>query len=253
MTTRGRLTGYLRYHVSDYLLQRASLPTLLVVVLTGLTLYSVQRDAPANLWTTKDGMNSARMMYQQLVALFLPLGAFLGAVQMMSVDRHLGHFRFLFSKPVSVVAYYAQQFVVHGVLFVALFGLITWAFGALTTHHSVRAAVEAAALTWVLIGGVGFFLGVGTRFDGALLALVYLVANITQQIAAAAGSAGESLPVWARLLAKGLPPVFKMDQLRSQLYAHAALDATNVWHVVGYGAGAFLIGLFLLRKLPLSR
>ena len=36
--TRGRLSGYLRYHVSDYLMQRASLPTLMIVILTGLTL-----------------------------------------------------------------------------------------------------------------------------------------------------------------------------------------------------------------------
>ncbi len=251
--SRGRLSGYLRYHVTDYLMQRASLPTLLIVVLTGLTLYSTMRSARPDFWTSKPGIDSARLMYLQLVALFLPLGAFLGSVQTMSVDRHLGHFRFFFSKPVNAVAYYAQQFAVNGVLFVALFGLITWCYGALTVHQSVRAGVEAAALTWILIGGVGFLLGALTRFDGALLALIYLVAMVTQQVAAAAGAAGDKLPIWAIVLAKALPPVFRMDQVRNQLYAHAIVEASNVWYVVGYGGGAFLLGLILLRKLPLSR
>ena len=251
--TRGRLSGYLRYHAGDYLMQRASLPVLIIGILTGLTLYSMQRSEPANSWTTKQGIDSARMMYLQMVTLFLPLGAFLGAVQSISVDRHLGHFRFFFSKPVNAVAYYAQQFAVNGVLFVTLFGLMTWAFGALTVHQSVRAALAAAELTWLLIGGVGFFLGVVTRFDGALLALVYLVAMVTQQFVVAAAGNADALPGWLQFTAKALPPVVKLDQLRTQLYAHHLLEMADLGHVVGYGGGAVLLGMVLLRKLPLAR
>ena len=92
-----------------------------------------------------------------------------------------------------------------------------------------------------------------TRFDGALLAVTYLVANITQQIAAAVKPNEPALPLWVKTLATALPPIFKMDQLRSFLYAHAAIEMTDVAYVVGYGGAAFLIGLLLLRKLPLSR
>lgn len=251
--TRGRLQGYLRYQVTDFLSQKASIPLLLITILTGLTLYSVARKAPADLWTTQGGMDTAHQLYLQMVALFLPLGAFLGSVQLMSQDRHLGHFRFFFSKPVNVVSYYSQQFVVHGVLFIALYAMITWIFGELTAHQSVRAAIGAATLTWVLVGGVGFLLGALTRFDGTLLAVTYLIAMITQTIVAAAKANTEPLPLWVRGLARGLPPIHRMDQLRNQLYSHQLIDMTDVWYVVGYGGGAFLIGLLLLRRLPLSR
>jgi hypothetical protein len=72
-----------------------------------------------------------------------------------------------------------------------------------------------------------------------------------QQVAAMPGR--PQLPSWAVQVARVLPPAYKLDQLRIQLYASQALDTAQLWHVLGYGLGAFFVGLVALRKLPLSR
>jgi ABC-type multidrug transport system permease subunit len=242
--------AYARFQLGDYLLQRAAIAIVLVLFIAGLPLWGTLRAQP-DFFKTQRGPFFAMQLYTGTVALFLPIGAFLAGAGIVSSDRHQGHFRFYFSKPIGVLAYYVQTYVLHGVVFVALFGAITWGWGALAVHVSVHRAMEAAALTFVLVGGIGLLLSTLLRFDGGLLVLVYIISMTLQQIAAMPGK--QQLPGWALQLSKVLPPVYKMDQVRSHLYAAEAIAAADVWHVIGYGIGAFVLGLLLLRKLPLSR
>jgi hypothetical protein len=248
--SRGRLIGYLPFKLGDYLLQRAAVPLVLVLLVAGFPLYGTLHGNPG-FFATPPGPVLAKQLFTNVVALFLPLGAFLGGAGIISADRHLGHVRFLFSKPVNVVAYYVQTYVLHGIVFVALFGIITWGYGAVTVHQPVVGAMGAAGLTFVLVGGLGFLLGTLTRFDGLLVALAYIGSMTLQQVVALPGL--PQLPAWAVQIARVLPPAYKLDQLRDQLYAAQALDTARLWHVLGYGLGAFVLGLVALRKLPLSR
>lgn len=259
--TRGRLAGYLRYRIGDYLLQRAALPLVMVVFLAFLPVYGALRRDPGA-FQGPQGEVFARTLFTGAVALFLPIGVFLASAGVISTDRQQGHFRFYFSKPVGVLAYYAQVYLVHGALFVALYGAITWVYGAFTVPQSVAGAMAAAGLTFVLVGGLGFALGALTRIDMALVALVYVLASTVQQLVAATdralASAGASasameIPGWVRLLANVLPPVHKMDQLRDQLYASRPLATDDLWHVVLYGFGLFAAGFLAVRRLPLAR
>jgi ABC-type multidrug transport system permease subunit len=203
---------------------------------------------------SQQGMNQVRQLFEQSLTLYLPLGAFVGAVGVISGDRQQGYFRFLFSKPVSVPAYYVQAYLVNAIAFVAVFGVIVWAFGAYTIHFSVHRSMEAALLTFVLIGGIGFLFGAVTRFDGVALIAVYVAALILQQLMASrAGVANGGLPAWLAFIGRILPPVTALDALRMQLYAGAALDTAQLWHVLGYGGGAAIAGFVLLRRLPLAR
>ena len=244
------MLSYARFQLGDYLLQRAAVALVMVVFVAGLPLWGMLRDEP-DLFKNPNNAVLAMQLYTGTVALFLPVGAFLAGVGIISADRHQGFFRFYFSKPVNVVAFYAQTYLLHGLVFIALFGALTWGWGALTIHVSVHRAMEAAALTFVLVGGLGLLFGVLLRFDGVLVVLVYLVSMTLQQIVSLPGKL--RLPEWAVQFAKVLPPVHKMDQVRNHLYAAEAISAADVWHVVGYGIGAFALGLFLLRKLALSR
>lgn len=248
--TRGRLPAYLRYQLGDYLLQRAVLPLVLVLFIAGLPLYATLRQQPEFFDQTR-GALFARQLFTNTVTVFLPIGVFLAVTGVLSTDRQHGHFRFYFSKPVGVLAYYAQTYLLHGLCFVALFGGITWAFGALSVHQSVGGALKAAALTFVLVGGLGFLLGALTRFDGGLLVIVYLFTMTLQDLVARAVPALP--PWWAVQLARALPPIHTMDELRTRLYNNEAIAAGPLWHVLGYGAGAFALGFVALRRLPLSR
>ncbi len=247
---RGRLRAYLRFQLGDYLLQRAAVPFVLVLVVSGLPLWSTLRGQP-DFFRGPRGPFFAMQLYTGTVALFLPLGAFLAGSGIISTDRQQGYIRFFFSKPVNVMAYYVQAYVLHAALFVLIFGAITWTYGQYTVQFSVHRAMEAAALTFVLVGGLGFLFSTLTRFDGGLLVLVYVISMALQQVTAE--SRADMVPGWVRQVARVLPPVHALDEVRNHLYAREAIDQAQVWHVMGYGGGAFLLGLLALRRLPLAR
>lgn len=245
---------YARYQLRDTLTHRLALPLLLIALVTGLPAYVVMRNSPADFFQGPQGATFAMQLYTQSTSLFLPLGAFLCAVGAASADRHHGYFRLLFSKPQQVPAYYLQLYVVAGLAFILMFGAITWAVGAMTVRLSVLHGMESAALTWVLVGGLGMLFGALTRFDAAVLVATYVLALLLQQIVAAPGAlAHGGLPRWLGVLGSALPPVRALDQLRDQLYAAQPLDPVQLWYVLGYGAVALAAGVLWLRRAPLAR
>jgi hypothetical protein len=249
-----RLLRYSRFQVPEFIQHRLALPLVLIAFVAGLPTYLMTKNVPTGWMQSPQGINLAKQMFAQSITLFLPLGAFVAAVGVISADRQQGYFRFLFSKPVNVLAYYAQTYALHGIVFVLTFGAIVWAFGSYTIHFSVHRSMEAAVLTFVLIGGVGLLLGALTRYDGAALIAFYVLALMLQQLMSAPnGLKNGGLPAWLAAFANGLPPVGKLDHLRDHLYAGTALDMPELWHVLGYGGGAALLGFFLLRRLPLAR
>jgi hypothetical protein len=248
------LLRYARYQVPDFLQRRLVLPLILLAVSAGLPTYLMTRHTPPGFMESAQGIGLAKQMFSQSITLFLPLGAFVGAVGAISADRQQGYFRFLFSKPVNVLAYYAQTYLLHAVVYVAVFGLIVWGFSAYTIPFPVLRSMEAAALTFVLIGGLGLLLGAATRFDGVGLIALYVLALILQvSVAGVNGMTNGAAPAWMAFVARGLPPAVKLDALRNSLYAGSPLDAAQLWHVLGYGGGAAIFGLLLLRRLPLAR
>lgn len=251
----GRSLAYLRYQLADYLVNRAALPVILVAFAAGLPLYATK--SLPGFWQTPEGTAQAGAMFRSTVTLFLPIGAFLASVNLMSVDRQLGHVRFFFSKPVSILGYYGRAFLLHGVTYTLLFGLITWLFGLASAPVPVVPAMEAAVLTFVLIGSLGFMLGALTRYDGGILALIYLVASLTQQLVAQSKQfkpdSLSDIPAVVRQLAAVLPPANDLDFIRRALYSASAVDTTMLVHVLGYSAGAIVVGVIALRRLPLSR
>ncbi len=244
------LAAYARHQLADYVVSRALLPLAMIVFIAGFPRLAMSRDMDAAFWSSPQGVALAKQLFQQSVALFLPLGAFFATSGVISADREKGYFRFLFSKPVSVVAFYAQQYVVHGVAFVLLFGALTWAWGLTTVQQSVLSAMAAAALTWVLVGGVGFALGALIRHDGPVLAFLYLAGTASQAIAAA----GQGVtPGWLVAVSRVLPPAHALDLTRTALYDGKPLDAALLWLVLGYGAAGWIIGCAALRWRTLQR
>ncbi len=249
-----RLLRYSRFQVPEFLQHRLALPIILLAFIAGLPTYLMTKNVPPGWMQSAQGINLARQMFSQSITLYLPLGAFVAAVGVISADRQQGYFRFLFSKPVNVLAYYAQTYILHAIVYVIVFGLIVWGFGAYTIHFSVHRSMEAALLTFVLVGGLGLLFGALTRYDGAALIAVYILALMLHQLVTTPNALPNGgLPDWLAFIEKGLPPVGKLDAVRDHLYAGTALDMAQLWHVLGYGGGAALLGFILLRRLPLAR
>ena len=124
-------------------------------------------------------------------------------------------------------------------MYVAVFGLIVGGFGAYTIHFSVHRSMEAALLTFVLIGGLGLLLGSLTRFDSAALIVVH-----PGDDSPAVGRVAERAAEWQpSLLSRGSREGAVSRFSNSTSFAIICTPvqhsmALQLWHVLGYGGVA---------------
>ena len=158
----------------------------------------------------------------------------------ISSDRKLGYYRFLFSKPVNPVLYYAQVF------FVGLIGVVLSMLVLSSLLHTILPIFSIVyfllytALIYVAMGGIGFFLSVATRYDWVSLAAVWLGSRILRDLYGAKSD-------WRSKAVELLPPVHKLDEVANSLIGTGTAHATDVLWLLGYGALFFVLGLALLR------
>jgi hypothetical protein len=159
----------------------------------------------------------------------------------VSTDRKTGYYRFLFSKPVNAVLYYAQVFVVGmaGVLFCML--LLSVLLHMVIPEFSIFNFLLYTALIYIAMGGIGFFVSVATRFDWLTLAAVWVGSRVLRDVWGAK-------PGWRSKVVELLPPVHKLNEVSYTVITDATARASDILWLAGYGALFFALGLFLLRR-----
>jgi hypothetical protein len=190
-------------------------------------------------------------MANRILLAILPAFAFLGPFfatnGIIANDRKFSYYRFLFSKPVSPIAYYVTMFLVYAVgVFLVTFVLMgLWAL-------AVRPMFPAAmllviAIMYVAFGGIGFLLSAAWRFDWLSLVTVLLVASVAwEQWGDAQG--------WLRLPLYLLPQVHRASDIYAMVVARpgAATPWSAIVSLGGYGFVCFLLGMLVIRKRPLG-
>lgn len=247
--TTGRLAAYLfRFQLRDLAVLRAGLPTLMAVFFGWMV---VKTDGSRVDWNSGDGQRLAMQILTTFgTYVFIPLAAFLGAARLVTDDRANGYFRFLFSKPVSVVRFYVQQWVLYGVLVTLLAALLTAWLQTQTTALPVAGAMMAVALTWVLAGGVGFLLSAATNYDALVLLILWTVSKVLHAIK---DSHPEAMWAWAREVTRFLIPTQKLVHAQNELLSGNPLPWPHTAHVLAYGLLAFAAGIWVLRRRELAR
>lgn len=248
--TRGRITAYLwRHQLRDFLMVRAPLPVVMTMLLGWMV---IKTDGSRLDWSTAGGARLAGEFVRTFGTVFIDLAAFLGISRLVTDDRSNGYYRFLFSKPVSIERFYVQQWMLHGALLVGIAAALAAWFQAIVAPASVpvQGVAVAMALTWVLVGGVGFALTTATSYDALLLVLGFAGSEILHAVKDAHGT-----PMWPWLqeLTRLTMPVQKLSHLRDGLYAGAGLSWPHAAHVLAYGATGFLAGLIVLRRSSFAR
>lgn len=159
----------------------------------------------------------------------------------VSTDRKMGYYRFLFSKPVNPVAYYAQLFFVYmvGVLFSML--LLSVVLHAVVPAFSIFNFLLYAAVIYVAMGGIGFFVSVATRFDWLTLAAIWVGSRILRDVYG-------PRPGWKSKAVELLPPVHKLEIVSNSLITDGTAPASDILWLLGYGALFFALGLVILRR-----
>jgi hypothetical protein len=98
-----------------------------------------------------------------------------------------------------------------------------------------------AAIIYVGMGGIGFFVSVATRFDWLTLAAVWFGSRILRGIYG-------PRPGWKSKAVELLPPVHKLDEVSLSIITYGTAHTSDVLWLLGYGALFFALGLLILRR-----
>lgn len=177
----------------------------------------------------------------QIASAIVSVAVLIAVNGIVSIDRKTGYYRFLFSKPVNPILYYAQVFFVYMAGVVASMFVLSRILQTILPTFSIGNYLLYTALIYVAMGGIGFFLSVATRYDWLSLAVVWLGARILRTTFGGGND-------WRSKAVQLLPPVHKLDEVANSLIGTGTANASDVLWLLGYGALFFALGLLLLRK-----
>jgi hypothetical protein len=235
----GKLARYSLWQFRDFVMERG-IAIAIIGLLWGYTLIEPLRRAMGAAFAVGPASPTWPLVIS-VTSSVVSLGVLIALNGMVSTDRKQGYYRFLFSKPVSAVAYYAQLFFVYmiGVLLIML--LLAGLLHTVIPTFKILNFLLYAAIIYIAMGGIGFFVSVATRFDWLTLAAIWLGSRMLR------GIYGPK-PGWKSKAVEILPPVHKIDDLSLTLITSGTAPTSDVLWLLGYGVLFFALGLLLLRQ-----
>jgi len=237
--SRGRLARYSLWQFRDFAIDRG-IAIMIIGLLWGYTLIQPLRLTMGATFAISPG-SPAWPLVITVTSSVVSLSVLIALNGIVSNDRKMGYYRFLFSKPVSAVAYYAQLFFVYmaGVTIAML--LLSGILHTVVPTFNIFNFLLYTAITYIAMGGIGFLLSVVTRFDWITLAAVWLGSRILREFYGAK-------PGWRSKAVELLPPVHKLDDVSMSLITNGTAHTSDVLWLLGYGALFFALGLLILRR-----
>jgi len=234
------LTRYAYWQFRDFMRERA-IALMLVGLLLGFMMIAPMR--------AMMGPNMSSDDTKRLVLLVLPqivfIETFIVFNGIISTDRKMGYYRFLFSKPVGIPAFYAQHFVVYLVGFLAVFAVLLGVLSAAIAPFNPLWTLAYCALVYLSLGGIAFFISSLFRYDWPVLAAVYLSSLIANAVWA-------DKTGWRMVIRDLLPPTHKLSRAMNDLISLGTVDARSVAWLLGYSALFFIAGLVVLWRRPIG-
>jgi hypothetical protein len=235
--SRWRLARYSLWQFRDFAIDRG-IAILLIGFLWGYAFISPLRSTMALQMT-----NQASPVWTftlQIASAIVSVAVLIAVNGIVSMDRKMGYYRFLFSKPVNPILYYAQLFFVYMAGVMASMFVLSRLLQTILPTFSIVNYLLYSALIYIAMGGIGFFLSVATRYDWLSLAAVWLGARILRTMYGPGND-------WRSKAVELLPPVHKLDELANSLIGTGTAHASDILWLLGYGALFFALGLLILR------
>jgi hypothetical protein len=245
-TRRARLFAYVPWMLRDYLTNQGP-ATLIVVLLIGYMSVMPLLNGPTGVRLGDVPPDMARRILLAILPAFAFLGPFFATNGIIANDRKFSYYRFLFSKPVSPIAYYVTTFLVYGIGVFIVTGVLmaVWALAVRPMFPGMVLLV--VAIMYIAFGGIGFLLSAAWRFDWLSLVTVLLIASVAwEQWGDVQGIA--RLPLYL------LPQVHRASDIYAMVVgrANAAIPWPAILWLGGYGSICFLLGMAVIRKRPLG-
>jgi len=234
----GNLMRYAIWQLRDFARERG-----IALMVIGLAI-SITFIGPMKAVGVQFTENTARQLIVTILSQVALLAAFIAFNGMISNDRKLGYYRFLFSKPVSMPAYYTQLFAVFFVGYLIVFAVLLGLFGLVVFPVFPIGVITYAALVFLSLGGIAFFISSLVRFDWPALGGVFMGTLLLRSVLA-----GRDGP--AAILLAILPPIHELLPLAGLVTGGTVAPLTVLW-LLGYSACFFAAGLIVLRRRPFA-
>jgi hypothetical protein len=237
--SRARLARYSLWQFRDFAIERG-IAIMIIGLLWGYTFIAPLRAAMGAAFALGPS-SQAWPLVITVTSSVVALSVLIALNGIVSNDRKIGYYRLLFSKPVSPVAYYAQLFFVYMAGVLAAMLLLSGALHSIVPTFSVFNYLLYAAVIYIAMGGIGFFLSVVIRFDWVALAAVWLGSHMLRDVYG-------PKPGWKSKAVELLPPVHKLTDVSISLITNGTAHTSDVLWLLGYGALFFAFGLLILRR-----
>ncbi len=236
---RSNLQRYALWQMRDFARERGA-ALLLVGFLIGFTIVGPVRAVGRSI---DEGL--AKSLLVAILAQVSFILAFITLNGIISTDRKLGYFRFLFSKPVSITAYYSQLFVVYLIGFLATIAILLGAFSIFAHPVSPIGPLLFCGLVFLSLGGIAFLISSLFRHDWPILAAIFLGSAILH-------SMWQYHEGWRRMVLSVLPPVYKLTEALPDIVNRGVVNTQDVLWLLGYSAICFAAGIVVLRRRPFA-
>ena len=237
--SRNRLPWYSVWQFRDFVMDRG-IAIVIIGMLWGYVLIEPMRRTMGAAFAVGP-LSPAWPLVISVTSSIVSLAVLIALNGIVSTDRKMGYYRFLFSKPVSVVAYYAQLFFVYMVGVLVSMLLLSAVLHMIVPGFRIDYFLLYASIIYVAMGGIGFFISVATRFDWLTLAAVWLGSRVLRDMFG-------NKPGWRSKAVELLPPVHKLNDVSLSMITNGTAPTSDVLWLLGYGALFFALGLLLLRK-----
>lgn len=232
---RSNLLRYALWQLRDFVRERG-IALLVVGFLIGFTIVGPAR---VMLRTIDAGM--AKTLLAAILAQVAFILAFITLNGLVSTDRKMGYYRFLFSKPVSIPAYYAQLFIVHLVGFLAVIAILLGAFAIFARPVSPFGPLLYCGLVFLSLGGIAFLVSSLVRYDWPVLAGIFLGSVILH-------SMWQYKEGWRRMVLAILPPLYRLTDALPDILNRGVVNTDDVLWLLGYSAMCFAAGILVLKR-----
>jgi hypothetical protein len=234
-----RLIRYAPWQFRDFVTDRG-IAIMIIGVLWGYLLIAPVRASMGPAFAASP-LSPTWSILMTVISSVVSLAVLIALNGMVSTDRKLGYYRFIFAKPLSPVAFYTQLFVVYmaGVLIAML--VLSLMLKHFVATFSVFNFLLYSAIIYIAMGGIGFFISVATRFDWLTLAAVWLGSHMLRSLYGAK-------PGFVGKLVQLLPPVHKLDGVANGIITYRSAPASDITWLLAYGLLFFVLGLVLLKR-----
>lgn len=234
------LHRYATWQFRDFARDRA-IALLIVGIAVGFTIVGPMRAMNGGSFDRGRALAILQMVLSQVAY----IAAFITLNGIVSNDRKQGYYRFLFSKPISIPAFYAQQFGVFLAGYLVVCMLLLAVFGVFVRPLPLGAPLAFCALVFLSFGGISFLVSSLFRYDWPILAAVFVGSAVIQSLWGAEEG-------WRRMVVSVLPPLYKLNPALDDILKRGTVDTNAVLWLLGYSAACFAAGLFVLRRRPFA-